>query len=399
MKKFLCVITSVFLVLTSCTFIAFAEGQGNGYGNENVRAEKKEEVKRGRPENSKRNQEVHNEKAKRKEEIKKIVDQKKGKKDKSVSVFVKGKDVKFDVPPVIKGGRTLIPVRAVTNALGAQVDWDNETKTITVTKAVYSSVYGASTTVIEINLDSDIVLVNGEEVKIDVPAQLVNNRTMVPIRFIAQVLNQSVEWDPELESVIIENEEDDEADVETQLKAFSKQLKQKHRDKNIRKALIKKLVELKKENNDDSIPVFADGSDVKFDVPPVIKHGRTLIPVRAVTNALGAEVDWNPETKTVTVTKAVYDSASGETITVIEINLDSDIILVNGKEVKIDMPAQMVNNRTMVPLRFIALALNKSIEWDAESGAIIIEDEEDDADDDTAANSTDDSSSDSGGSN
>ncbi|MFZ5989157.1 MAG: copper amine oxidase N-terminal domain-containing protein [Bacillota bacterium] len=368
MKKVLCLVLSVLLVLTSSSFV-FAEGHGNS-----KEKQRRGDVQREQVSEKNEKKKVHSEKEKRKEEIRKKVQEKRRNKDNSIPVFVKGKDVKFDVPPVVKGGRTLIPVRAVTNALGADVEWDAETKTITVSKAVYSSVYGATTTVIEIKLDSDIVLVNGKEVKIDVPAQLVNNRTMVPIRFIAQTLEQKVEWDSETGAVSIE-EEEITVSIEVQIKEFGKKLKEKHKDKHVKKAIMKKLVELKKKNKDDSIPVFANGEDVKFDVPPVIKGGRTLIPVRAVTKALGADVDWNPETKTVTVTKAVYSSVYGETTTVIEINLDSDIVLVNGEEVKIDVPAQMVNNRTMVPIRFIAIVLNKKVEWDAEIGAVIIEEE------------------------
>lgn len=53
---------------------------------------------------------------------------------KGPGVKVKGKDIKFDIPPVIKDGRTLIPVRAIMNGLGAEVKWDEAAKTVTVTK-------------------------------------------------------------------------------------------------------------------------------------------------------------------------------------------------------------------------------------------------------------------------
>lgn len=131
-------------------------------------------------------------------------------------MFVKNKEVKFDVPPVIKGGRTLIPVRAITNALGADVAWYAETKTVTVTKAVYDSVYGEITTVITINLDCDIVLVNGKEVKIDVPAQMVSNRTMVPLRFIAETFDQNIGYDSETGAVVIDEESDNDEDADAE---------------------------------------------------------------------------------------------------------------------------------------------------------------------------------------
>ncbi|WP_206659753.1 copper amine oxidase N-terminal domain-containing protein [Acetivibrio mesophilus] len=431
MKKFLCVVISALLVLTSSSFVALAKKDENVTKKENAQIEVRDESKKDnfsdkkaekdKNEKEKEKQEktekesieekkphdkksddkktdevktdkqkdekgkekadkkVHKTKEQKREEIKKAVNEKRSKNDNSIPLFVKGKDVKFDVPPVIKDGRTLIPVRAVTNALGATVEWDEKSKTITVSKAVYSSVYGASTTVIEINLDSDIVIVNGEKVKIDVPAQLVNNRTMVPLRFIAQVLKQSVEWDEELSAVIIDDDDEDDIDVDELIKAFRKELKAKHNNKHARKALIKELSKLKKKNNDKLIPVFVNGEDIEFDVPPVIKDGRTLIPVRAVTNALGATVEWYSETKTVNIKKTVSESVYGKTTTTsIEITLDSNIVVVNGKMVEIDVPAQLVDNRTMVPLRFISTILNKDIEWDEETGAIIIEDVDND---------------------
>lgn len=103
-------------------------------------------------------------------------------------VKVNGKEVKFDVPPVIKDGRTLIPVRGLMNSLGATVAWDETTQTVTVTK---------DDKVVVLTLGSDVVLVNGQETKIDVPAQLISNRTLVPLRFLAETFGKIVKYDPE----------------------------------------------------------------------------------------------------------------------------------------------------------------------------------------------------------
>lgn len=113
---------------------------------------------------------------------------------KGPGVKVKGKEIKFDVPPVIKEGRTLIPVRAIMNGLGADVKWDEAAKTVTVTKGDVTIV---------ITLDSNKISVNGVEQAIDVPAQLISNRTFVPVRFVAQALKLNVAWDGETETVEI----------------------------------------------------------------------------------------------------------------------------------------------------------------------------------------------------
>lgn len=109
-------------------------------------------------------------------------------------LFKKG-NAKFDTPPVIKEGRTLIPVRAVSEALGAKVEYDDVEKIVTITK---------DEKVIVFSLTEGTVTVNEETVEIDVPAEVMNNRTMVPLRFIAEQLELSVEWDQETQTINID---------------------------------------------------------------------------------------------------------------------------------------------------------------------------------------------------
>jgi hypothetical protein len=109
-------------------------------------------------------------------------------------LFTKG-NAKFDTPPVIKEGRTLIPVRAVSEALGAIVAYDDVEKIVTITK---------DGKVIVFSLTEGTVTVNEETVEIDVPAEIMNNRTMVPLRFIAEQLELSVEWDQETQTINID---------------------------------------------------------------------------------------------------------------------------------------------------------------------------------------------------
>ena len=107
-----------------------------------------------------------------------------------------------------------------------------------------------------------------------------------------------------------------------------------------------------------------NGEKIYSDVPPYIKDGRTLAPVRAILEALGMEVGWNAETRTVIATK-------GETT--ISVSIDSDIAYVNGVEKKLDVPAEITNGRTFVPVRFFAESLDMNVEWDAMTKTVIIE--------------------------
>ena len=142
----------------------------------------------------------------------------------------------------------------------------------------------------------------------------------------------------------------------------------------LRLELMKKIVDLKKTSGDDSISAFIDGNEVEFDVPPVIRSNRTLIPVRAVTTALGAQVDWNPsEPNIVNITKTVMDDNGTEVIRVIIINLDTEKVTINGVATELDVPPMLISNRTMVPVRFIAETFNMKINWDTYVGGIVID--------------------------
>lgn len=89
-----------------------------------------------------------------------------------------------DVAPIIEAQRTLVPIRAVMEALGATVEWRSDGM-ISITK---------NTRHILLRVDYDVALVNGQQVILDVPARLVSNRTLVPIRFIGEALGAVVSW-------------------------------------------------------------------------------------------------------------------------------------------------------------------------------------------------------------
>lgn len=108
------------------------------------------------------------------------------------SVF--GETKENDVQPLLKNGRTMLPARFVAENLGATVSWDDATQTVTVTN---------DEVVIKITIGSAIATVNDEEVTLDSPAFLENDRTYTPVRFIAESLGSNVSWDEETQTVIM----------------------------------------------------------------------------------------------------------------------------------------------------------------------------------------------------
>jgi hypothetical protein len=107
--------------------------------------------------------------------------------DPTVSVVIDGQAVTFaDQAPIIDNSRTLVPLRAIFEAMGATVTWDADTSTATGVK-------GDITVVVAIG--SVTPTINGVAQTIDVPAKIVNSRTMAPLRFVCEAFGGTVTWD------------------------------------------------------------------------------------------------------------------------------------------------------------------------------------------------------------
>lgn len=140
--------------------------------------------------------------------------------------------------------------------------------------------------------------------------------------------------------------------------------------------------QLKKMENFQEIDgnrIKVNNNNLKFDVPPVIKGGRTLIPVRAITEALGCTVVWDsPFAYIVSPDKNkvfVFDLSSGSVfafnaMTLVQIDA---LTSWDAYEVTIDARPEIHNNRTFVPLRFIAEQLGLKVGYDDKTGNIDID--------------------------
>ena len=108
--------------------------------------------------------------------------------------WLNGQSHTLDQPPVIKNGRTMVPLRLITEALGGTVNWDDNDAPILIDYAGHQ---------IELTLDSTTAKVDGTEVETDVPAQLIGSRTLVPIRFVSEQLGMDIVYDNDSRSVSI----------------------------------------------------------------------------------------------------------------------------------------------------------------------------------------------------
>jgi endo-1,4-beta-xylanase len=105
-----------------------------------------------------------------------------------ILVNLNGKTLSFDVPPMIINDRTMVPFRKILEELDAKVEYESDGQYITATR---------SDTEIKLQVNNETATVNGKEVKLDAAPVIVDDRTLIPVRFIAENLNAKVDWDSE----------------------------------------------------------------------------------------------------------------------------------------------------------------------------------------------------------
>jgi len=110
-------------------------------------------------------------------------------------VVLDGQTLNFDVPPTVENDRTMVPLRAIFEALDAEVNWDDATQTVTARR---------DNTELKLAIGGK-AFKNGTPVNLDVPAKIINGRTMVPLRFVSETIGCQVSWDDATQTVSITN--------------------------------------------------------------------------------------------------------------------------------------------------------------------------------------------------
>ncbi|WP_079912507.1 copper amine oxidase N-terminal domain-containing protein [Paenibacillus sp. 32352] len=113
----------------------------------------------------------------------------------------------------------------------------------------------------------------------------------------------------------------------------------------------------------EAITVQVDGSPLVLEQPPIIRNGSTLVPLRSIFERLGAEVEWDGNTSTVTARKGQN---------VIRLTVGSGTAALNEKEIFLEAPPVIVNGNTMVPVRFIAESLGAKVDWESDTRTVRI---------------------------
>ncbi len=100
----------------------------------------------------------------------------------------------LEAAPYTAQGRTMVPVRVITESLGATVGWDDATQKVTITQGE---------NVVELIIGSTEAKINGEVKVLDVAPETINGRTFIPMRFVGEAFGYTLQWVPSIQNVII----------------------------------------------------------------------------------------------------------------------------------------------------------------------------------------------------
>lgn len=112
----------------------------------------------------------------------------------NINVILNGSNLVFDQPPIIENGRTLVPMRTIFESMGAIIEWNEETQSAFVKKGTNNFM---------LQIGNNKAYQNEKEITLDVAPVILNGRTLVPVRFVAESLNAKVDWDETNNSVVI----------------------------------------------------------------------------------------------------------------------------------------------------------------------------------------------------
>ncbi|MCU7667793.1 copper amine oxidase N-terminal domain-containing protein [Bacillus thuringiensis] len=231
-------------------------------------------------------------------------------KEKDISVIINGKKLNTQYKPVMKNNRVLVPIQPIANNLWAELKWDYKTKKTTVTYREKK---------IEVTNGKKEGFLNGKKTPLDVPIQMINGKVYVPLKVISEGLGGKVNWDAKSSAVSINFQKDIILSMDRMLYSTSYNL--------------------------------------------VMIDNRILIPIKPIADHLGGALTWDDKTKKTTFTH------KGKKI---EVTNGKKEGFVNGKKTSLDVPAQIINGSSYVPLRFVSEGLGGKVNWDTKSNTVTI---------------------------
>ncbi len=119
----------------------------------------------------------------------------------------------------------------------------------------------------------------------------------------------------------------------------------------------------------EEVNIMINNNKHCFDQPATVINSRTMVPLRGIFEVLGAKVDWNADTSTVTA-----ELKNGK---IIKLKIGDNNAYKDNELIKLDQPAIVTNGRTLVPVRFVAESADAIVDWDGNTNSVIIRERDD----------------------
>lgn len=234
-----------------------------------------------------------------------------------LTILVNEVPVVFDVPPVMKNERTMVPLRAIFEAMDANVNWDEKNKAIS---AIKNEKY------INLVINSDVAQIEGEDHKLDVPAAIYKGRTLVPLRFVGEAFGGEVVWDENTKKIAITLPETTYQTIDA--------------------------------------PVYVNDSKLDFTSSTrIVRNGVTFIPLQSVLDNASGELTW----------KQLNDGIDVQwNETKIKFVKDKNYVVVDGEQIQIENPIFEYNGTLLMPINIIPKVFGGYSHYDSETKEIYI---------------------------
>lgn len=246
------------------------------------------------------------------------------------------------IKPILIGGRNIVPLRFISESMGATVEWDNKTYTATI------NLNGTS---IKVTKGKNTMYVDGKKVSLETPASIYGDSIYVPLRAISEAFGKKVFFD---RKVIIISDKDDKA-----FKYINEQL-----TNNLEEFF--KFIDLKSNKTNTLVmyqdspyailnknPTYIDRQNKE--IKPVLLSDYNVVPLRFISENFGATVEWEPNTFTAII------RTKNKTV---RITKGKNTMEVDGIEVDLQVAAGIFGESMYVPLRAISEALGKKVFFD-----------------------------------
>lgn len=250
-----------------------------------------------------------------------------------IKLIVNGQEVQSDIDPIIINNRTFFSIRDLGNAIGITDDnifWTQDEQTVALTKG---------DKIIKVKIGSNILTLNGKSITMDVVPEIINNKIMLPPAWVARSFGFNVGWDAGNNSVMISSGNNNSSSAVTTTSISTA---------------------------DNQIKLVVNGQQIQLENQPMMINNNINFPIINLVKSLDITDDniiWNAENKMLTLIKGDK---------VVQIQVGSKNITVNGTSFTMDVTTEIVNNVVMLPASWITRAFGYNISWDSNTRTISI---------------------------